>query len=210
MFIKNRSAVCFMLLTLSILSACGCVHRRMMITSDPPGATVFVDNNEIGQTPVAHDFTYYGTRNFRLEMDGYETVNELRDIKPPWYQVPPLDFFSDNFAGRNIYDNRSVNFQLHRRPDESDNDIIARGLELKNYQAPVSPRTPPGAYDTAAAIPPVDYSGGAPYAGSPDSASEYNPYIGAEPGSYPPPSQNYPSAQNYPDNYYQTPTTVVE
>ncbi len=208
MFIKNCSAVYLMLLTLSILSASGCVHRRMTITSDPPGAMVYIDNHEIGQTPVSHDFTYYGTRNIRLEMDGYETVNELRDIKPPWYQVPPLDFFSDNFAGRDIHDHRNLNFQLHRRPEESENDIIARGLELKNFQAPVSSSMPPDPYNPA--IPPADYSAAGPYTATPPPAPEYNPYIGAEPGSYPPPSLNGPSIQSYPDNYYQTPTTVIE
>ncbi|MBR0238253.1 MAG: PEGA domain-containing protein [Thermoguttaceae bacterium] len=204
-----------MLLTLSILSASGCVHRRMMINSDPPGAMVFIDNQKVGQTPISHDFTYYGTRKFRLEKDGYETVNELRDIKPPWYQIPPLDFFSDNFAGREIYDNRCFTFKLRRSADESENDIIARGLELKNYQPPVSSEQITSPYEPGS-VPPVDYSGGgtgsSPYSPtpSPSPPSEYNPYIGAEPGSFPPPSQKAPSVENYPDNYYQTPTTVIE
>ncbi|MBR6435758.1 MAG: PEGA domain-containing protein [Thermoguttaceae bacterium] len=209
MFIKNRSAVCLMLLTLSILPAGGCVHRRMTITSDPPGAMVYIDNHQIGPTPISHDFTYYGTRNFRLEKDGYETVNELRNIKAPWYQIPPLDFFSDNFAGRDINDHRYLNFQLRRSPEESENDIIARGLELKNYQAPVSSGPAQGPYNPGS-IPPVDYSGAGPYTPDPVQPPEYDPYIGAEPGSYPPPSQNNSSLQDYPNNYYQTPTTVIE
>ena len=209
MFIKNRSAVCLMLLTLSILSVGGCVHRRMTITSDPPGAMVYIDNHQIGPTPISHDFTYYGTRNFRLEKDGYETVNELRNIKAPWYQIPPLDFFSDNFAGKDIHDHRYLNFQLRRHPDESENDIISRGLELKNYQAPVSSGSTPSPYNPGT-IPPVDYSGAGPYTPDPVQPPEYDPYIGAEPGSYPPPSENNSSIQDYPNNYYQTPTTVIE
>lgn len=209
MFIKKCPAVCLMLLTLSILPACGCMHRRMTITSDPPGAMVYIDNHEIGQTPISHDFTYYGTRKFRLEMDGYETVNELREIKPPWYQVPPLDFFSDNLAGRDIHDHRYFNFQLRRLPEESENDIIARGLELKNFQAPVGSGMGADPYNPGA-IPPADYSAGGPYTASPPPAPEYDPYIGAEPGSYPPPSQNNSAIHNYPNNYYQTPTTVIE
>lgn len=199
-----------MLLTLSILPAGGCVHRRMTITSDPPDAMVYIDNHEIGKTPVSHDFTYYGTRKFRLEKEGYETVNELRNIKAPWYQIPPLDFFSDNFAGREIHDQRCLNFRLRPSQEESENDIISRGLELKNFQPPVSSSAPPGAYGSSA-IPPVDYSAGGPYTANPAQPPEYDPYIGAEPGSYPPPSQqNNSSIQDYPDNYYQTPTTVIE
>ena len=207
MYIKNRSAIRFILLTLSILSVCGCVHRRMTITSDPPGAMVYVDNQAIGHTPVSHDFTYYGTRKFRLEMDGYETVNEFRCIKPPWYQVPPLDFFSDNFATKDINDHRYFNFQLRRQAQESDNDLITRGLELKNFQPPSSASASP-----SSGLPQADYSA-AGYSTDPYSVTqqppEYDPYIGAEPGSYPPPS-NISNIQNYPNDYYQTPTTVIE
>ena len=54
----------------------GCVQRRMTIRSSPPGAMVYVDNQEIGTTPVSTGFTYYGTREFRLVKDGYETLTE--------------------------------------------------------------------------------------------------------------------------------------
>src|SRR5262245_13269760 len=35
--------------------ASGCVTRRMLIKSDPPGARVYVGDVEIGTTPVSHD-----------------------------------------------------------------------------------------------------------------------------------------------------------
>ncbi len=40
----------------------GCVHRRMMVRTNPPGALLYVDDTPIGITPVAADFTYYGMR----------------------------------------------------------------------------------------------------------------------------------------------------
>jgi hypothetical protein len=38
------------------VAATGCVQRRMTIRSDPPGALVYVDDYQIGTTPVSHDF----------------------------------------------------------------------------------------------------------------------------------------------------------
>ena len=40
----------------------GCVQRRLTIRSSPPGAVVYVGNQEIGTTPISHDFIYYGSR----------------------------------------------------------------------------------------------------------------------------------------------------
>ena len=55
----------------------------------------YIDKNPIGLTPVSTSFTYYGTRNFEIVRDGYRTEKFLRRISPPWYAIPPLDFFSD-------------------------------------------------------------------------------------------------------------------
>ena len=90
----------------------GCVHRRLTIRSNPPGALVYVDEQEIGRTPVSTSFIYYGTRSIRLEMDGYETVEQLHRIRPPWYQIPPIDFVSENLSFRDIRDERVLDFQL--------------------------------------------------------------------------------------------------
>ena len=74
----------------------GCVRRRMTIRSSPPGATVYVDNYELGPTPRSINFTHYGTRQIRLVKDGYETLTLLQPVPAPWYQLPVLDFFSEN------------------------------------------------------------------------------------------------------------------
>lgn len=73
------------------------MHRRMTVRSDPPGALVLVDGTEVGYTPAQVDFTYYGTREISLVKDGYETLTVMQKVPTPWYQVPPVDFVSDNF-----------------------------------------------------------------------------------------------------------------
>ena len=88
------------------------MHRRLTIRSDPPGALVLIDGEEIGTTPVGYDYTYYGTHDITLIKDGYQTKTVPYTLGTPWYQVFPLDFFSDNFAGRKINDWREANFAL--------------------------------------------------------------------------------------------------
>ena len=69
----------------------GCVRRRLMVRSNPPGAMVYVDNQPIGTTPCATNFTYYGTREIRLVKPGYETLTINQPIPAPWYQLPPIE-----------------------------------------------------------------------------------------------------------------------
>src|SRR5581483_10051303 len=51
----------------------GCVERRYVIESDPPGALVLVNGQPLGTTPVDGYFTYYGSYTFTLIKDGYQT-----------------------------------------------------------------------------------------------------------------------------------------
>ena len=91
----------------------GCVQRRLTIRSNPPGARVFVGDNEIGATPVSTDFVYYGTRRIRLVKDGYETFVVNQPIPTPWYQIPPLDFVTRESRPRG--DSRRARGQLSAR-----------------------------------------------------------------------------------------------
>lgn len=84
----------------------------MMIRSDPPGALVYVDDYPIGTTPVATNFTYYGTRQIRLVKSGFETLTVMQPIRPPWHQIMPLDFITENFIPGEIRDQRTLNYRL--------------------------------------------------------------------------------------------------
>lgn len=73
---------------------------------------MLLDGKELGYTPVSTDFTYYGTREVTLIKDGYETLTIDQPVTTPWYQVFPLDFFSDNLLGYNGRDKRDYAYQL--------------------------------------------------------------------------------------------------
>lgn len=91
-------------LTLALLA--GCVERRYVIESDPPGALVLANGQPIGATPVDGHFVYYGRYQFTLIKDGYETLQVEECFRPPWYQFPPLDFVSENLYPGKIEDVR--------------------------------------------------------------------------------------------------------
>lgn len=99
---------------LAVLLPCsnGCVRRRMTVRTEPPGALVTIDNQVIGTSPVATPFTYYGTREIRLERDGFRTEVIRERIDPPWYQLPVVDFFTETLYPGELRDERIVDVQM--------------------------------------------------------------------------------------------------
>ncbi|MGI9519422.1 MAG: PEGA domain-containing protein [Pirellulaceae bacterium] len=109
----------------------GCVQRRILVRSNPEGALVSIDRQPIGHTPVAVPFTYYGTREIHVEKDGYQTQHVKHRFKAPWYQIPPLDFITDNFWPREIRDDRMVNFDLTPQVAVDENFLLDRANQLR-------------------------------------------------------------------------------
>ena len=97
---------------LALLSSTGCVRRRMTIRTNPPGAQVFVDDQEVGTTPCSTGYVYYGTRKVTVIKDGYKTETLYHKFSAPWYQFPPLDFITENLLPREIRDERIVDVTL--------------------------------------------------------------------------------------------------
>ena len=52
------------------LGPAGCVQRSITITSDPPHAIVWLNDEEIGRTPVTVPFTFYGKYDVRIVHEG--------------------------------------------------------------------------------------------------------------------------------------------
>ncbi|MCS6851743.1 MAG: PEGA domain-containing protein [Gemmataceae bacterium] len=90
----------------------GCVERRFVITTDPPGAVVYQNGQPIGATPADNHFVYYGDYEFTIVKDGYETLKVKQRIPAPWYQWIGLDFFSENVIPWRIEDVRRFHYQL--------------------------------------------------------------------------------------------------
>jgi hypothetical protein len=177
---------------MTLVLACqpGCVHRRMTIRSNPPGAVVYVDDYEIGTTPVSADFTYYGTRKIRLVKDGCETLTVMQPIRTPWYEITPLDFVFENLVPGEINDHRVLDYQLTPQMIVPTDLLLDRAEGLRAQ-----------AHANLAAVPPPSVSGGsalpgaagpAPYAAPPAAGQAVSP---DSPPAYPP---AFPPAGGYP------------
>jgi hypothetical protein len=149
---------------LVVVTAVGCVQRRMTIRSNPPGALVYVDDYQIGTTPVSHDFVYYGTRKIRLVKDGYETLTVRQPFPLPWYQVFPLDFVTENLWPGEIRDERIVDLAMQPAGAVTPESIVSRAEQVRlaaGSLPPVSavpappPSVPPSAPRPVPAPPPA-------------------------------------------------------
>lgn len=132
----NPTRVLLALLLVAAVLSTGCVRRRLMIRSNPAGAMVNVDNQQVGVTPCAVDYTYYGTREVRLSMPGYETLTVNQPLPTPWYELPGIDFISENLIPTRIKDVRTVSYNLERQRMAPAEEIIARGEGLRRQAAP--------------------------------------------------------------------------
>jgi hypothetical protein len=104
----------------------------MTIRSNPPGAVAFVDDQEIGVTPVSTPFTYYATRKVQLFRDGYETLTVKQPFPAPWYEIPPLDFFVENLWPFEIRDERILDFDLPPQQLVPNEQVIERAEMLRS------------------------------------------------------------------------------
>lgn len=77
------------------LALAGCVRRQLVITSEPSGAVVHVNDVEVGTTPVSVDFTYYGTYDVLLEKEGCEPLRTRKAAVAPIYEWPPFDLVAN-------------------------------------------------------------------------------------------------------------------
>lgn len=132
---RPRLLRCGLVALLLLTAGAGCVSRRLMVQSNPPGALVLLEGKEVGYTPTAVDFTYYGTREITLIKDGYETLTVLQKVPTPWYQIPGVDFFSDNLLPYRIADRHSFSYSMNPlRPEDitPNSGVVDRAQMLRS------------------------------------------------------------------------------
>ena len=110
----------------------GCVRRTLTIHTEPAGALVFLNDEEVGRSPVTTDFTWYGDYDVILRREDCQTLHTHMMVKAPWYQIPPIDFFFEVLWPRRILDARSFDFELQPEQRPTRAELIDRARELRD------------------------------------------------------------------------------
>ena len=75
------------------------------------------------------DFLWYGDYDVVIRKEGYETLQTHWQIKPPWYQVLPLDFFAEVLWPGHLHDVHSRHFVLKSQELPTSEEVIERAME---------------------------------------------------------------------------------
>ena len=116
---------------LTVALSTGCVRRTITITTDPPHALVFLNDQEVGRSTVTTDFLWYGDYDVIIRKEGYTTLKTHWDIKPPWYQVLPIDFFAEVLWPGQIHDQHERHFALEPQVQPTKDELVNRALEMR-------------------------------------------------------------------------------
>ena len=115
----------------SMLCLNGCVERLITVTTDPPGAIVWLNGEEVGATPVTTSFTWYGTYDVVIRKDGYETLKTAQDTPAPFYQWPGIDLVSECLLPFTITDHHQWEYELTPHAAVESQELIDRAKSLQ-------------------------------------------------------------------------------
>ena len=132
-FVRLIERTCLLMLSgILILVTPGCVERELVVESNPDGALVYMNDQEIGRTPIRRDFQWYGTYDVVVRKDGYETLRTRTPvIAPPWLWMP-FDLICQILPFR-ITDTQRVKYELKPASEAATDParMIRRGRELQ-------------------------------------------------------------------------------
>ena len=115
-----------------VLIFSGCVERKLTINTEPQGALIVLNDEEIGVSPVTVGFNWYGDYKVRASMQGYAILNTHRELEGPLYDKFPFDFFAEILWPGRIVDEYEWTFEMvaYTAPDRE--QLIEAAREMKN------------------------------------------------------------------------------
>ncbi len=128
------------------VSLAGCVTRTLSVTSEPSGALVWINDVQVGRTPVETDFVYYGTYEVRVVKEGYEPIIAACDTRTPLWDYMGPDLVAEALPA-DLQSRTAWHFDLTPVPEATQDPSVwepaliarARGtrLEALMYEGPV-------------------------------------------------------------------------
>jgi hypothetical protein len=102
----------------------GCTTRAVTVTSVPEGATVTVNNREVGKTPVRVHYTRYGKYRVELRKEKFQTIIREEKLNPPWYGYDPIAFFADNVIPARVNDETYLHYVMEPVAEKFDQERL--------------------------------------------------------------------------------------
>jgi len=109
----------------------GCVERRLTIVTEPQEAIVWLNDEEIGATPVTVNFNWYGDYRVRIEKPGYEILNTHQRLERPAHDKFPMDFFAEVLWPKTIEDAYTWTFELQPYQQASAEELIEAARTMR-------------------------------------------------------------------------------
>jgi hypothetical protein len=128
---RCSSFIILILVLFASLLLAGCVERRLTINTQPKGALVVLNDEEIGISPVTTSFEWYGDYWVRISKEGYETLDTHRKLKGPWYDKFPFDFFAQIVYPGRIIDSYEWTFELAPQKQPTTEELLQNAEKLK-------------------------------------------------------------------------------
>lgn len=127
-FFHVLSVSCFSWIAWFLLP--GCIQRTISIDSEPRGAVVWLNDEEVGRTPVTVPFTFYGKYDVRLEKEDYVTLQTEREAKGPWWEAPGPDLVVEALPWTTRVDLKWF-YTLSAREPADEGQLLDRAAELR-------------------------------------------------------------------------------
>jgi len=126
-----RSVSLFLVAAVAVVLCCGCVERQLTINTEPQGALITLNDEQIGVSPVTVSFNWYGDYRVRAGKEGFETLETHRELKAPLHDRFPFDFFMNVLYPGRIVDEYEWTFELPPRQDLTREQLLEQADALR-------------------------------------------------------------------------------
>jgi hypothetical protein len=126
----------YIFLLVTILTTAGCVERKLTINTNPAGAQVFLNDEEIGVSPVTTSFNWYGDYNVTIRKQGCETLQARHKLQSPWFDFFPFDFVTQVLYPGRIVDSHEWSFDLKPQKEVGRQELIKAAEQMKGQAEP--------------------------------------------------------------------------
>lgn len=132
------TAIAALVVLTQLVVGCG-TTRTITVTSEPSGALVYLNDEEVGRTPVTVPFQFYGTYDVRLEAEGYKPLWTTHEAAAPFWEYPGPDLVGEALGGKSEL---HWNFILEPLTPGDEDALIDRSRQMRALIRSESADTP--------------------------------------------------------------------